>query len=169
MPEFFNSSYGVKFDLKAVVEEIIRFMRAEPLFRYKVTIGTDSQLLPSGQADFVTAIVVHRIGNGGRYFWRRFELGKFHTLRDRIIREVLVSLDLGKETLLALRKLSGAPEGPGASVIPQWDFEIHVDVGEYGETKAMIQEVVGMIRANNFEAITKPGSYAASNVADRHV
>jgi len=33
----------------------------------------------------------------------------------------------------------------------------------------MIQEVVGMIRANNFEARTKPESYAASNVADRHV
>jgi len=29
--------------------------------------------------------------------------------------------------------------------------------------------VVGMIRANNFEARTKPESYAASNVADRHI
>jgi predicted RNase H-related nuclease YkuK (DUF458 family) len=33
----------------------------------------------------------------------------------------------------------------------------------------MIQEVVAMIRASNFQAKTKPESYAASNVADRHV
>ena len=50
-----------------------------------------------------------------------------------------------------------------------WDFEIHADVGEHGATSVLIQEVVGMIRASNFEARTKPESYAASKVADRHV
>jgi len=33
----------------------------------------------------------------------------------------------------------------------------------------MMQELLGMIRANNFEARTKPESYAASSVADRHI
>jgi len=33
----------------------------------------------------------------------------------------------------------------------------------------MMQEVIGMVRAYNFEARTKPESYAASKVADRHV
>lgn len=161
----FNSSYGLKLNLSQVVAEIVRFMKAAPLRRYKITIGTDSELLPDGRADFVTAVVIHRVGNGGRYFWRRLEVGKFHTLRDRIIKEVLISLDLGKETLLELKKLA---RETGLD-FPQWDFEIHADVGENGETKAMIQEVVGMIRAMNFRPITKPGSYAASNVADRHV
>jgi len=32
----------------------------------------------------------------------------------------------------------------------------------------MMQELTGMIRANNFVARTKPDSYAASKVADRH-
>jgi uncharacterized protein len=160
MEEQFNSSFGLKLTIPQIVQEIVRFMRAEPVRKYKVTIGTDSERLADGSADFVSAIVVHRIGNGGRYFWRRFELGKFHTLRDRIIREVMISLDLGKAVLEELKKIEGAPE---------WSFEIHADVGEQGETKAVIQEVVGMIRAYNFEAITKPGSYAASNVADRHV
>ncbi len=168
MPELFNSSYGLKLNLDQVVQEILRFMQANPLAHYKVTVGTDSERLPNKNADFVSAVVVHRVGNGGRYFWRRFELGKFHTLRDRIIKEVLLSLDLGKALLLELKKMS-SPEGPGAVAVPRWEFEIHADVGEYGETRAMIQEVVGMIRANNFAAITKPGSYAASNVADRHV
>ena len=166
MPEFLNSSFGLKLTVMQVVHEIVRFMNAEPERRYKVTIGTDSERLATGQADFVTAVVVHRVGNGGRYFWRRLKMGKFHTLRDRIIKEVLISLDLGKEVLMELRK-NLDPDSHEREL--KWDFEIHADVGENGPTKAMIQEIVGMIRANNFEAITKPGSYAASNVADRHV
>lgn len=142
-----------------VVRNIVDFMRMEPSYRYKVTIGTDSELLAGKTADFVTAIVVHRVGNGGRYFWRRFELGKFHNLRDRIIREVLISIEVAGKVLDELKKFP----------LPEFDFEIHADIGENGPTKAMIQEVVAMIRANNFQVKTKPESYAASNVADRHV
>ncbi|MBI4086336.1 MAG: ribonuclease H-like YkuK family protein [Candidatus Liptonbacteria bacterium] len=178
MPEFFNSSLGLKLAIPQVAREIVRFMKDDSRRKYKIMIGTDSQRLNDGRADFVTAVVVHRIGNGGRYFWRRAELGKFHTLRDRIIQEVVISLELGKEVLAELKKFSSSAVGdtelacsePVESVeVPEWEFEIHADVGEHGPTKAMIQEVVGMIRAHNFEAITKPGSYAASNVADRHV
>ncbi len=131
----------------------------EPARRYRVTIGTDSELLRAKNADFVTAIVVHRVGNGGRYFWRRFELGKFHNLRDRIIKEVLVSLEVAEKVLAALKRFP----------LPDFDFEIHADIGENGPTKAVIQEVVAMIRGNNFQVKYKPESYAASNVADRHV
>lgn len=157
----FNTPFGLKFNIAQVAEEIARFMKAESRYRYKVVIGTDSQGFgPSSfPVDFVTAIVVQRVGNGGRYFWRRTELGKFHTLRDRIIQEVMISLEAAQEILGILKNLE----------TPDFDFEIHADIGEKGETKTMIQEVVGMIRANNFEARTKPESYAASNVADRHV
>lgn len=155
----FNSSYGVKLSVKQIVQEIVGFMAFDTKRRYKITIGTDSERIPGDQADFVSAVVVHRIGNGGRYFWRRIELGKFHTLRDRIIKEVLLSLELAQEVLDELKKIKDI----------SFDFEIHADIGENGETKVMIQEVVGMIRAHNFEVRTKPGSYAASNVADRHV
>ena len=160
MPFLFNSSFGLKLGVRQVVEEIIRFIEAKPKDSYKIIIGTDSEALVSKDADFVTAIVVHRLGNGGRYFWRRIdEETKFHTLRDRIINEVLLSLEVAKEVLVILKDF-------GAS---NFDFEIHADVGENGETKTMIAEVVGMIRAYNFEARTKPESYGASKVADRHV
>jgi hypothetical protein len=158
MPEFLYDPRGFKLTMSRVVNEIVGFMRADLTRCYKVTIGTDSDIL-SGRADFVTAVVVHRVGNGGRYFWRRIENEKMHTLRERIIREVLISLDIAKGVLSELKKFP----------LPDFDFEIHIDVGENGPTKAMIKEVVAMVRANNFEAKTKPESYAASNVADRHV
>ena len=107
----------------------------------------------------MTAVVVHRIGNGGRYFWRRGTLIKMHTLRERIMKEVLISLDIAKEVISELKKFSS----------PDFSFEIHADIGENGPTSQMIHEVVSIIRAHNFEARTKPESYAASNVADRHV
>lgn len=158
----FNTPYGLKLTTAQVAEEIIRYMKADDQHRYKIVIGTDSDGFESSSflVDFVTAIVIQRVGNGGRYFWRRLELGKFHTLRDRIIQEVMLSLEAAKE-ILTLLKTQEQTLG--------WDFEIHVDIGENGETRTMIQEVVGMIRANNFEARTKPESYAASNVADRHI
>jgi predicted RNase H-related nuclease YkuK (DUF458 family) len=155
-----------------IAGEIADFMAKDENRRYKIIIGSDSDGHNGLATDFATVIVVHRIGNGGRYFWRRAELSKFHTLRDRIIQEVLLSIEAAREILMALRAIKA----------PQFDFEIHVDIGEGGETKTMIQEVLGMIRAYgeqyaqyigssryNFEARTKPESYAATKVADRHV
>jgi predicted RNase H-related nuclease YkuK (DUF458 family) len=159
--QFFNSSFGLQLSPEQVVRELVRFMREDKERMYKLTIGTDSELSAGKTADFVTAIVIHRVGNGGRYFWRRIEGGRiFHTLRERILEEVLISLDVAKHFLELVR---ATPE------LPHFDFEIHVDVGENGATRIMIQELVGMVRANNFEARTKPESYAASNVADKHV
>lgn len=162
--EFFNSSVGFMMSAEQVSREIVNFMKNDIQRDYKITIGTDSEKDAQNLADFVTAIVVHRVGNGGRYFWRRVEgPGKFHTLRDRITHEVVISLEIAKSFLEEFKKV--AP----ASGKPKFDFEIHIDVGENGPTKVMIQELVGMIRANNFEVRTKPDSYAASKVADRHV
>ena len=155
----FNSSGGVKLTVKEVATEIIAFMRAEPSRSYKVTIGTDSEIYEKTSADFVTAIVVHRIGNGGRYFWQRAEIHKLHTMRDRIMQEVVVSIEIAKIVLEYLRQFEA----------PKFELEVHVDVGTNGTSSKMIQEVVGMVRANNLEAKTKPESYAASSVADRHI
>ncbi len=165
MEHRFHSSVGLELGVDQVVEELLGFMRADNECQYKVIIGTDSALLRNNEADFVMAVVIHRIGRGGRYFWRRIHLEKFFTLRDRMIREVLLSLDLAKLVLARLQ----AEQKSSPDTLPQWTFEIHADVGERGDTRAVIQEVVGMIRAHNFEARIKPESFAASNVADRYV
>jgi len=155
----FNSSFGLKLAAAQVVQTISDFIAADPKRDYKIIVGTDSERRANDKADFVTAIVIHRVGNGGRYFWRHAEANKIHTLRDRIWKEVLLSLEISKELTILLKN----------SGLDNYGFEIHVDVGENGETRSMIQELVGAIRANHFEAKTKPDSYAASKVADRHV
>jgi hypothetical protein len=45
---------------------------------------------------------------------------------------------------------------------------IHADIGENGQTKDMIREVIGLIRGNGFEPKIKPEAYVASTVADRY-
>ena len=50
----------------------------------------------------------------------------------------------------------------------QFNLEIHVDIGENGRTKEMIDEVVGMIIGNGMRVRIKPHAYAATSVADKH-
>lgn len=157
MNENFNTSFGIKLTVPAVIREIKSFIEEKKDFHYKIIVGTDSLRISDNLADFVIAIVVHRMGNGGRYFWRRIETSKVFSLRDRIIKEVTFSLETAKKILQEIEKAS----------LQNFDFEIHIDVGENGETKKLIQEVVGIVRANNLEPKTKPESYAASSVADR--
>ena len=163
-PSLFHASHGEELSIPEVIDEVCAFMDKEKSYTYRITIGTDSERLFDNDADFVSAVVVHRVGNGGRDFWRRIKQGPYHTLRDRIIEEVLMSLHFA-ETLL--RELND--KYPSGGEHPEWTFEVHADVGENGPTKEMIQEVLGMIRAYNFEPRMKPESYAASHVADRHV
>ena len=158
----FKSSLGLRFSPAEVVKEIIRYMQAEPNHAYALTIGTDSMKLANEMADFVTAIVVHLIGRGGRYFSRRIDQAQPGVLRDRIIEEVVMSLDVATSFLKQFQ------DAASTATLPKYSFAIHVDVGENGETKKLIAEVIGMVRGMNFEARMKPESYAASNIADRH-
>ena len=90
----FHSSLGIKFTPEQIVSEIIRYMKEDEKRQYKILIGTDSEVTDNNRVDFVTAIVIHRVGNGGRYFWRRILSERIATLRDRIWQEVLISLDI---------------------------------------------------------------------------
>ena len=155
----FSAYSGEKLELDGVVGEIEKFVSSDETRRYKLFVGTDSEKNGNGTTEFVTAIVIYRVGNGGRYFWKRTEKGPFYILRDRIVQEVLFSLEAGRELVEALRQ---------SEAVKEFHIEIHADIGENGATRTMMQEVIGMIRAYNFEPKTKPESYAASSVADKY-
>ena len=84
--------------------------------------------------------------------------GKKYVLKTRIYQEAALSLTCAQEILEVLKN-----DG-----YTKYDIEIHVDIGSNGKTKEMINEVVGMIRGSGFPVKTKPLSYGASKVADRH-
>lgn len=151
----FNSSDNKKLGLKKLIGEIFNFIQEKPTSTYKLVIGTDS-LNTADHSDFVTAIIILRIGNGGRYFWRRIKDKNFKSLRERIYKEVYLSLEIGQQLLKLLEK----------NKFYNFDLEIHVDVGQNGETRNLINEVTGLVRGCGFLVKTKPESFAASNVAD---
>lgn len=147
-------------DLKEVVDEISSFISEEPKNKYQVIIGTDSN--GGNFLEFVTAIVVYRVGHGGRYFWKKSKRKKIHTLRDKIYQEVVFSVATAQEILEHLKNQIKE------DILSPYNLEIHIDVGEEGKTRNMIKEVVAIVEGNGFRAKTKPEAYGASNVADKY-
>lgn len=164
--DLFQSTTHGEISLEQVLYLIKSFLEEYPNDDYSLVIGTDSQekIDESGKSktvNLITAVVVHRKGFGGKYFWIRKRKTGIYTLREKIYAETLASLDFATNFVPLLKKaLNGSA--------PKYNLEIHVDVGEHGETREMIKEVVGMVTGNGFVAKTKPESYGATYIADKH-
>jgi predicted RNase H-related nuclease YkuK (DUF458 family) len=158
----FTSPTKGKMTIKKMVGDVVGFMNAEPDYYYRLIIGTDSKsgkLSRPRTIPFVTAVVIHRKSKGGRYFWQKNKIDKIATLRDKIYTETLLSIQLAEKLVPTLtQKLNGQ----------RYKLEIHIDVGDFGPTRELIKEVVGMVNGNGFYARTKPHAYGASKVADKH-
>lgn len=153
----FHSPTWGELSFGQVVERLKKYL-GEQAGVYRLIVGTDSAPRNGEHTEYITALIIHRVGFGGIYFWEKTVRPRSPTLRSRIYQEAMISLDFAKvlvETLLEADLL--AP-----------DLEIHVDVGQVGPTREVIAEVVGLIRGNGFEVKTKPDSFGASKVADRH-
>ena len=145
-------------NLDEVTGGIYNFIKNNPARKYKIIVGTDSAA--RSETNFVTAITVWRVGNGGIHFWTRSKQTKCHDLRDRIYRETIHSITLAQELRGRLKETLGHEFF--------WDDQIHIDVGENGPTREFIDTVVGMVKGYGFDAVIKPNSFGASVVADRH-
>jgi len=154
---FHSPTYG-SVDINKLKKIISEFMAADKKSRYEIIVGTDSQKFNKDSFDFVSALIVHRVGFGGIYFWKRQIIKKKMSLKERIYTEATLSLQTA-ETFIEFLKTNG---------ISRYNIQIHVDIGHNGETRAMIAEVVGMIRGSGYQIKIKPESYAASKVADRY-
>lgn len=134
--------------------DILDFVKRHPKDRYRLIVGTDSQ--PGQQTCFVTAVIIHREGKGAKFYYRRSYHKTPLTLRHRIFEEASRSLEMAGKTIEYL-----------ANAHSELTIEIHVDIGEKGRTRELIQQVVNMINLSGFMAKVKPYSYGASKVADR--
>jgi predicted RNase H-related nuclease YkuK (DUF458 family) len=160
--EIFHSPNGRAYSLVSLTKEIKKFVDEEPSSFYSLIIGADSQakrINGLSEITFVTAVVIYRKKKGARYFWKKEKEVKKLVLRDKIYTETLMSLNLAEKLVPGVRKMISPVK---------YDLEIHIDVGSLGQTRTMIREVVGMVTGNGYVAKTKPESWGASSVADKH-
>jgi len=139
-----------------MTDEIVSYIKGLPSSSYKIIIGSDSQV--KRETSFVTAVIIHRLGKGARYFFRKKSHRKIKSLRQKIFYETALSLEVGS---MVMKFFSD-------SGFDDLNVEIHIDVGTHGETKSLIREVVGMVTGSGFQAKIKPDAYGASSVADKH-
>ena len=156
--KFHNEDRILTFD--ELISELISFIKEKPQREYKIVVGTDSRA--QSPTRFVTAVSILRVRNGGRYFWMRTEEVSMPTMRERIYKETMQSIALTQELRSRLRDRIGEEFF--------WDrkISVHLDVGENGPTKELIDTVVGMVKGYGFEAVIKPDSFGAFVLADRH-
>ena len=121
---------------------------------YTIEVGTDSQT--SDVTKYVTAIVIHRRGRGGIFFYFPLVCKKMPYLRDRIYMEAGLSINCAGELLESFLDAD-----------MMYDIIIHCDVGPNGKTRELIREITGYVIASGFDCKIKPEGTTACMVADK--
>jgi predicted RNase H-related nuclease YkuK (DUF458 family) len=136
------------------IADVVAFVRENARDGQAVHVGTDSLQL-ARTTRFVTVVAILTPGRGGRALWRRQTVARIPSLRERLLREVWLSVELG---------LSLSPVVPGA-------LSVHIDANPVARhrSSAYVQELVGLVVSQGFRAVIKPESWAASRAADRMV
>lgn len=154
---YFTSPSRGQVSFEEMFEDLVSYSNEYPDDSYKLIIGTDSHSLLNESVIFVTAVVVHRIGKGGRFYYHKQKTRYMESLRQRIYYETFLSLEVATRITEQLAQNGDC----------HLNVEIHLDVGEKGETRKIIKEVVGMVIGSGYQACIKPDSYGATTVADR--
>src|SRR3989338_7841085 len=155
---YYQSPTHGKVTLEQLKTIISSFMAENKKATYEIIVGSDSQKVKNNVYDFVSALIVHRVGWGGIYFWKREVQDKKISLKERIYQEATMSLQTS-ENFVMFFKQNG---------ISKYNIQIHVDIGPNGATREMITEVTSMVRGSGYDVKIKPDSFGASKVADRY-
>lgn len=136
------------------IPDVLGFVREGSKDGQAVHIGTDS--LQTGRfTQFVTVVVILTPRKGGRVAYRREVAPRITSLRERLLKEVWKSVDLGLQF----------------SPIVKGELTVHIDANPVvaHKSSAYVQELVGLVVGQGFKALIKPESWAASHAADHVV
>jgi predicted RNase H-related nuclease YkuK (DUF458 family) len=154
--QFMSPTKG-RMTIDEVAADIRAYQMELPDSRYRLIVGADSQPQSARFATvFVSAIVIHRVGKGARFYFLKRPYKKPLAFRQRIFTEAAMALEVVQALEASLEKVG--------SNLP---VEIHLDIGEEGQTRELIKEIVGWITQSGYDAKIKPDSFGASKVADR--
>ena len=122
----------------------------------EIHVGTDSQQAGK-HTEFVSVIVVLKKGKGGRAFYARERTARVKSLRERLLKEVWMSVNTGLELN------SHIPETSGLTV--------HIDANPNLNFRSSdhVKELTAMVVSQGFKTLLKPDSWCASHTADHVV
>lgn len=161
-----SPTYG-KVDLIKIVQIIKEYVSKDRHAEYEITIGTDSQNF--NRTKIVKVIAVHKVGCGGIFFYDVIYMPLIKELKRKLVTETQLSIDLANSLVDELEKEFDRTD---------WDyteynihFQLHCDIGYNGKTSMLIPEITSWVKAavpNDFEAVIKPESFAASSIANKY-
>ncbi|NLN66274.1 MAG: hypothetical protein GX144_12885 [Clostridiaceae bacterium] len=162
--KFFNSTQK-NFGFPEVVENIKKFIAASPEQKYRLAVGTDSQV-NGKQTCFATGIHIHRIGQGA---WccilKKIENKRYDSLNEKISKETIITYEI--MSMLNAQLIDTLCEYAVQHNTFDCRLEAHIDIGTKGETRKLIREMVGYFEGLGVDAKIKPDSFVASSYADR--
>ncbi|MEP7268853.1 MAG: ribonuclease H-like YkuK family protein [Saprospiraceae bacterium] len=141
--------------LEAVKETLVR--ETEAGNRMKVCIGTDSEVRQDG-VEFATVIVFLREKKGGFMYIRNQHSNKPMSLKERMISEVSMSVEVAYSLcdMLDMHDVG---------------LEVHADINTdpHFKSNEALKEAMGYILGMGFVFKAKPDAFASSNCADKVV
>jgi predicted RNase H-related nuclease YkuK (DUF458 family) len=136
------------------IGDIREFVREAARDGQSVHLGTDSRQA-GRHTQFVTVVAILTPGKGGRAAYARAVVPRIGSLRERLLREVWLSVELGLQ-------LTSVVSG---------ELSVHIDANPVvtHRSNRYVQELVGLVVSQGFRAAIKPESWAATHAADRLV
>lgn len=154
-----SPTYG-NLTIAETIGKVSDFIKSHP-GDYKFIVGTDSQMYGNTTV-FVTALIVHRVGKGAIYFYDKNIIRRKYDLASRMFTEAGYSIELASKIVDEINN----QHCPFCDDISK--LEIHIDVGQNGDTRDVLSAVIGMVKGSGFNVKVKPDSYGASTVADKY-
>lgn len=163
--KFFNSVQK-SMSFSDVIACIKYFIKVNPDCKYRLAVGTDSQV-KGKYTCFATGIHIHRIGQGA---WccvsKTVERKRYMNLKEKISKETLITYEVAnmlyEQLIDALYDFSVNYKNFDCKL------EAHIDVGNKGESRKLIREMVGYFEGVGIDAKIKPDSFVASTYANRY-
>ena len=142
-----------------IYEEISRVLQREAAegHELKVCIGTDSQV-KAGVTGFATVIVFLRKRKGGFMYIRSETTRQRMTIKERMLTEVRMSIDVAYELCNLFSRY-------------RVDMEVHADINTNPQFKSndALAEAMGYILGMGFAFKAKPDAFASSSCANKMV
>lgn len=167
---YFQNLQEHKMSFEQVFERIIRFMKLNPSGKYRLMVGTDSQV-HKRHTIFITGIVIQNAGKGVWACIRKVVVPrKMNQLHERIslelsLTEEIVSMftEERKNHLISI-VLPYIYQGATFSM------EGHIDIGsgKRSKTSVFVKEMVARMESMGVEPKIKPNAFVASSYANRY-